>query len=61
MSLFGNWFADQIGHGFMMMILFVAVVITLAKKFANANSEVKDAARKAAASKAIQLISRFFK
>jgi len=45
----------------MMMILFVAVVITLAKKFASSNPNVADAAKKAAANKAIQLIGRFFK
>lgn len=59
--LFANWFAQQMGQGFMMMILFVAVVITLAKKFASSNPNVADAAKKAAANKAIQLIGRFFK
>ena len=59
--LFATWFADRMGQGLMMMILFVAVVSMLARKFANANPEVGDAAKKAAANKAIQIISRFFK
>ena len=37
------------------------LAILLAKKFANANPEVKDAAKKAASDKAIQLIARLFK
>jgi hypothetical protein len=59
--LFANWFADQIGKGFGYTVIFLAVVIMCARKFGEANPEVKDAAKKAAASKAIQLIGRFFK
>ena len=42
-------------------VLFLAAVIICAKKFAAANPEVKDAANKAAAAKAVQLIGRLFK
>jgi len=59
--LFANWFAQQMGQGIGWMVLFLAVVIMCARKFANANPEVGDAAKKAAANKAIQIISRFFK
>jgi hypothetical protein len=59
--LLANAFEQAVGTGFGWMIVFVAVVIICAKKFANANPEVKDAAKKAAAAKAIQLIGRLFK
>ena len=59
--LFANAFSDALGTGFGFMAVLLAVVIICAKKFANANPEVKDAAKKAAASKAIQVIGRLFK
>jgi hypothetical protein len=59
--LFANGFSDAMGTGFGYTVVFLAVVVICAKKFANANPEVKDAAKKAAASKAIQLIGRLFK
>ncbi len=59
--LFANWFIDQIVLGFAWMVLFLAVLIMCARKFANANPEIKDAAKKAAAAKATQLIDRFLK
>ncbi len=49
--------SDFVGY----TVLFLAVLIMCAKKFANANPEVKDTAKKAAAAKAIQLIGRLFK
>jgi hypothetical protein len=59
--LFANWFAQQMGQGIGWMVLFLAVVIMLARKFGEANPDVGNAAKKAAANKAIQLIARFFK
>ena len=55
--LFAYSMGDFVGY----TIVFLAVVVIYAKKFAKDNPEVKDAAKKAAASKAIQLIGRFFK
>jgi hypothetical protein len=59
--LLASWLGDQFGNGIVMMIIFVAIAIQLGKKFGNANPEVKEAAKKAAAAKAIQLIGRLFK
>ncbi|HUY88406.1 MAG TPA: hypothetical protein VMV10_06710 [Pirellulales bacterium] len=59
--LLASWLYDQFQNGLFMMILFVAVAAQLAKKFGNANPEVKDAAKKLAAAKAIGLLTRFFK
>jgi hypothetical protein len=59
--LFANWFYDQTGQLLGYMVVFLAVVHMCAKKFANDNPEVKDAAKKAAATKAIQVIGRLFK
>jgi hypothetical protein len=42
-------------------VLFLAVLIMCAKKLAKDNPEVNDAAKKAAAAKALQMIGRFFK
>jgi hypothetical protein len=42
-------------------VLFLVVLMMCAKKLANDNPEVKDAAKKAAAAKAIQLLGRLFK
>ena len=42
-------------------VLFLAVLIMCARKFGNANPEVTDAAKKAAAAKALQMIGRLFK
>jgi hypothetical protein len=42
-------------------VLFLAVAIYCARKLASSNSDVADAAKKAAASKACRLIERFFK
>jgi hypothetical protein len=55
--LFAYSMGDFVGY----TVLFLAVLMMCAKKFANSNPEVKDAAKKAAATKAIQLIARFFK
>ena len=55
--LFAYSMGDFVGYS----VLFLAVLMMCAKKFANSNPEVKDAAKKAAAAKALQLISRFFK
>jgi hypothetical protein len=43
------------------MGIFLAVVIHYARKFGNANPEVKDAAKKVAAAKTIELLGRFLK
>jgi hypothetical protein len=59
--LFATSFSEGTGQLFCLMAIFLAVVIMCAKKFANDNPEVKDAAKKAAAGKAIQLIGRLFK
>jgi hypothetical protein len=59
--LLASWLGDQFGNGIVMMIIFVAIAIQLGKKFGNANPEVKDAAKKLAAAKAIGLLTRFFK
>jgi len=42
-------------------VLFLVVLIMGAKKIAKDNQEVKDAAKKAAAEKAIEVIGRLFK
>ena len=55
--LFAYSMNDFVGY----TVLFLAVVIYCTKKFASSNPEVGEAAKKAAASKAIQLIGRFFK
>jgi hypothetical protein len=59
--LFANGFTDGTGQLFCLMAIFLAVVMMCAKKFAKDNPEVKDAAKKAAATKAIQVIGRLFK
>ena len=55
--LFAYSMSDFVGY----TVLFLAVLIMLARKAGEANPEVGEAAKKAAASKAIQLIGRFFK
>lgn len=59
--LLANWFADQFAAGLGWMMLFIGTACYLAKKFGNAHPEVKDAAKKAATSKAIHLIGRLLK
>jgi hypothetical protein len=59
--LLASWLGDQFGNGIVMMIIFVAIAIQLGKKFGNSNPEVKDAAKKLAAAKAIGLLTRLFK
>ena len=59
--LFANTFHEVIGTGALYSAMFIALIIICTKKFFGANPEVKDAAKKAAAAKAIQLISRLFK
>ena len=55
--LFAYSMNDFVGY----TILFLAVLMICAKKFATDNPEGKDAAKKAAAIKACRLIERFFK
>lgn len=59
--LLANWFVETIGQGVGTVAAVLFVVILCAKKFANGNPEVKDAAKKAASAKAIQLIARLLK
>lgn len=59
--LLASWLGDQFGNGIIWMMIFIAVAIQLAKKFGNANPEVKDAAKKVASDKAIELLNRFLK
>jgi hypothetical protein len=59
--LLANWFADQFCAGIGWMMLFIAAASYVAKKFGNNNPEIKDAAKKAATTKAISLIARLFK
>ncbi len=59
--LLASWLGDQFGSGIIWMMIFIAVAIQLAKKFGNANPEVKDAAKKVAAAKTIELLGRFLK
>ena len=59
--LLASWFVETVGQGSATLVFMFIVAILLAKKFANANPEVKDAAKKAASDKAIQLIARIFK
>jgi len=59
--LLASWLGDQFGMGTLWMMIVIAVAIQMAKKFGSANPEVKDAAKKAASAKAIQLIGRLFK
>jgi hypothetical protein len=55
--LFAYSMGDFVGYS----VLFLAVLMICAKKLAKDNPEVKDAAKKAATAKALQLISRLFK
>jgi hypothetical protein len=59
--LFANSVYDAASYGCGWMVFFIAMAMILSKKFFNANPDVKDAAKKAAAAKAIQIIGRFFK
>jgi hypothetical protein len=59
--LLASWFVETVGQGFGTFGAVLCVLILCAKKFANGNPEVKDAAKKAAAAKAIQMIARLFK
>ena len=54
-------FSAVIGQAFFCLALFLAVVIYFARKFGEANPEVKEAANRAMAAKALQLINRLFK
>ena len=55
--LFAYSMNDFVGY----TVLFLAALIMLGRKFAGSNPDVADAAKKATANKAIQLIGRFFK
>ena len=55
--LFAYSMNDFVGY----TVLFLVAAIYIGKKFASSNSDVANAAKKAAANKAIQLIGRFFK
>ena len=59
--LFASSLGDQFGSAIIFPILFIAIAIHYGKKFGNANPGVKDAAKKAVASKAIELIGRLIK
>ncbi len=59
--LLASWLGDQFGNGIIWMMIFIAVAIQLAKKFGNANPEVKAAAKKVASAKAIELLDRCLK
>jgi len=59
--LLANAIYDGVGNFFAWTIFLVVIANLLAKKFFAANPEVKDAAKKAATAKALQLISRFLK
>ena len=59
--MFANAFSDALGTGLAWTVIFLAVVMYCVKKFGDANPEVKDAAKKAAAAKALQRIARLFK
>jgi len=47
--------------GFVFMLIFITGLGWLAVKIGNANPEIKDAAKKAAATTATQLIDRYLK
>ena len=53
--------ANELGTFVCWMAVGLAIAIHYGKKYGNANPDVKDAAKKAAASSAIKLIARFFK
>lgn len=59
--LLASWLGDQFGNGTLLMMIIIAVVIQMAKKFGNSNPDVKDTAKKLAAAKAISLLTRFLK
>jgi hypothetical protein len=59
--LIANWLGDQLGIGLVWTMVFIGVAMHYAKKFGNANPEVKDAAKKVAVSKTIELIGRMIK
>jgi len=59
--LLASWIGDQFVNGIFYMVLFLAMVIHYGKRFGNANPEIKDAAKKAAVSKTIQLIGRIIR
>jgi len=52
---------NHFDQGIIIIILGMAAAICLMKKFLQNNPEVKDAAKKAASSKAIELINRFLR
>lgn len=59
--LLANAFEQSVGNFFAWTILLIVIANFFAKKFFAANPEVTDAAKKAATSKMLQLIGRFFK
>ena len=59
--LLANFFADQFAAGLGWMMLFIGAGVYVAKKIGKAHPGVADAAKKAATSKAIDLIFRLLK
>jgi hypothetical protein len=53
--------AQFFGEGILWMMLILAALIHLGKKYAAANPDVKDHAKKAAARGAISLLAKLFK
>jgi len=53
--------ANELGTFLCLMAVGLAIAIHYGKKYGDANPNVKDAAKKAAASSAIELIGRIFK
>ncbi len=59
--LLASWLGDQFGSALCWMAFLVGVAVFCAKKFGNAHPEVKEAAKKVAAAKAIEYLGRILK
>jgi hypothetical protein len=59
--LLATSFSDEFGSMIIVLIVVLAMAMHYGKKYGDANPDVKDAAKKATASTAIELIGRIFK
>jgi len=59
--LFAETFSEWLGGKLAILILGIGIWMWVLRKFAEKNPDVKDAAKKAVANKAISLIGRLFK
>jgi hypothetical protein len=59
--LIATAFSDALGTGICVMMMLLVLASYYWRKFCDANPEVEEAAKKALATKAMQLINRWFK